>query len=98
MPGQLLAACEFPSERRIIDISGDGFNDDGRLVRDARDDAIAANVTINGLPIVRGEPNIAAYYEKNVIGGPGAFITVARDLESFRVTVLRKLVTEIALR
>jgi hypothetical protein len=96
--GRLLVECEFPSERWVIDISGDGFNNDGRAVTEARDEAIAAGITINGLPIVRGEPTIAAYYSKYVVGGPGAFVLVADDITSFRTAALRKLLTEIALR
>jgi hypothetical protein len=95
---RLLAVCEFPSDRWVIDISGDGFNNDGRAATVARDEAIAAGITINGLPIVRGEAQIAAYYSENVVGGPGAFVTVAQDIASFRTAVLRKLITEIALR
>ena len=96
--GRLLAECEFPSDRWVIDISGDGFNNDGRAVTEARDEAITAGITINGLPVVRGERTIADYYAKNVVGGPGAFVLVAHDIASFRTAVLRKLLTEIALR
>lgn len=93
---RLLSACAYPSEQQVIDVSGDGMNNDGRAVTDARDDAVAAGVRINGLPIVSREPNIAAYYAQNVIGGAAAFIVVAADMASFHVAVLRKLVTEIA--
>jgi hypothetical protein len=96
--GRLLAACEFPSDRWVIDISGDGFNNDGRAVTEARDEAITAGITINGLPVVRGERTIADYYSENVVGGPGAFVLVAHDIGSFRTAVLRKLLTEMALR
>src|SRR5262249_30740910 len=62
--GRLMASCEFPSDRWVIDISGEGFNNDGRAVTEARDEAVAAGITINGLPIVRGERNIVSYYGK----------------------------------
>ena len=86
------------ARHRTIDISGDGANNDGRSVLLARDEAVAAGITINGLPIVAGEPNIADYYTANVIGGPNAFIEVVRDLESFPIALLRKLTTEIVRR
>ncbi len=63
---------------------------------EARDEAIAAGVTINGLPIVRREPDIAAYYSRNVIGGEVAFVTVARDTSSFYTALLESLAMEIA--
>lgn len=92
----MLAACGYAADRHVIDVSGDGTNNDGRPVTEARDEAIAAGVTINGLPIIRDEPNIATYYSRNVIGGEAAFITVARDISSFHTAVLEKFVAEIA--
>jgi hypothetical protein len=93
---RLFSQCPHPCERRVIDISGDGTNNDGRNVTDARNAAVAAGITINGLPIIGGQPNIADYYKRNVIGGPAAFLTVARDIASFHSAVLEKFVTEIA--
>ena len=93
---QLLAACGYPAGRQIIDVSGDGANNDGRPVIEARDEAIAAGITINGLPIIGSEPDIAAYYSRNVIGGPFAFVKVVRSLASFYTSVLEKFVIEIA--
>ncbi len=80
----------------MIDVFGDGTNNDGRPVTEARDEAIAASIAINGLPIVRSEPDIAAYYSRNFIGGEAAFITIAKDISSFHTAVLEKFVTEIA--
>lgn len=89
----------FLSERRIIDISGDGYSNDGREAPAARDDAIAAGVTINGLPILDDlivPDGLERYYAENVIGGPGAFQIVADDFEDFGRAVLTKLVLEVA--
>jgi len=95
----------FEGFRRVIDISGDGYNNRGRPVESARDDAVAAGLTINGLPIVNertnpwgGPPavNLDLYYEERVIGGPGAFIVVAEDYTAFASAVLSKLLLEIA--
>ncbi len=93
---RLLERGGFHSGRRVIDISGDGSNNDGRPVSEARDDAVAAGITINGLPIVEVEPDLERYYRDNVVGGPDSFVIVAHDIESFAQAVLRKLLLEVA--
>jgi hypothetical protein len=80
----------------VIDISGDGSNNRGRSITTARDEAVAAGVGINGLPILALEPDLDRYYRDYVIGGPGAFVIVARDYETFADAILKKLITEIA--
>jgi hypothetical protein len=92
----LLLNSGFAAARRVIDIAGDGANNDGRPVTDARDAAVAAGITINGLPIVEVEPDLEAYYRENVIGGQASFVVVARDTGSFGEAVLRKLLVEVA--
>jgi hypothetical protein len=82
--------------KRVIDISGDGSNNRGRDVREARDEAVRAGVVINGLPIVALEYGLDKYYFDHVIGGPGAFIVPADSYENFAQAVLRKLILEIA--
>jgi len=93
---RLIAGSGLTAQRRVIDISGDGSNNDGREVTAARDDAVAAGVTVNGLPIIEVEPGLDDYYRRNVIGGPGAFVVVARDIDAFAEAVLRKLLVEVA--
>ncbi|HXW24641.1 MAG TPA: DUF1194 domain-containing protein [Xanthobacteraceae bacterium] len=92
----LMAASPFRGKRRVIDISGDGSNNRGRLVNLARDEAVAADIGINGLPILALEPDLDEYYEHNVIGGPGAFVIAAKSYEAFADAILKKLITEIA--
>jgi Protein of unknown function (DUF1194) len=92
----LLAESPFGASRRVIDVSGDGSNNRGRWVNLARDEAVAAGIRINGLPILSLEPDLDRYYEQNVIGGPGAFVIAARDYEAFADAILKKLITEIA--
>jgi hypothetical protein len=92
----LMPESPYRGTRRVIDISGDGSNNRGRLVNLARDDAIAANIGINGLPILALEPDLDDYYERNVIGGPGAFVIAAKSYETFADAILKKLITEIA--
>jgi Protein of unknown function (DUF1194) len=84
-------------ERRVIDVSGDGSNNRGRSVIRARDEAVAADVVINGLPILAWEPDLDYYYKENVIGGPGAFMVVAKDFNTFADAILKKMILEIAM-
>src|SRR5262249_30974941 len=93
----LFPQSPFKSERQVIDVSGDGSNNSGRSVTRARDEAIAKDVTINGLPILAFEPYLDQYYHDFVIGGPGAFMEVAKDFESFGEAILKKMIVEIAM-
>lgn len=93
---QLLRHAGYAAERRIIDISGDGSNNSGRLPNFARDDAVAAGLTINGLTILKNEPFLDSYYRENVVGGRGAFVLTARDFDDFAAAVLAKLIREVA--
>ncbi|MDH3230614.1 MAG: DUF1194 domain-containing protein [Alphaproteobacteria bacterium] len=95
----------FEGTRRVIDVSGDGPNNAGGLVTGARDQAVTAGVTVNGLPILDDSggmyswyniPNLDLYYRDCVIGGPGAFMVVAKDFRDFARAVRRKLILEIA--
>jgi hypothetical protein len=84
--------------KRIIDISGDGSNNRGRIVTQARDDAVRAGITINGLPILALEPDLDKYYFDNVIGGPGAVNVPAANYDAFAEAIVKKLIIEIAAR
>ena len=86
----------MPGVRRVIDISGDGANNSGRPIAEVRDEAVAAGVTINGLPILWVEPGLAEHYRDEVIGGHGAFMIAIDDYEGFAEAIQRKLVSEIA--
>jgi hypothetical protein len=101
-----LARAPFHANRHTIDVSGDGIQNSGRAVTDARDEALAKGVTINGLVIMSDRKNfhtdppggLDAYYRNNVIGSPGAFVMVADNFNSFGETILNKLNAEIAPR
>jgi hypothetical protein len=94
----------FRGLRRVIDISGDGPNNNGMPVTGARDAAIGKGITINGLPIMVKEPsystmdidNLDFYYEDCVIGGPGAFVVTIKDRDKFKEAIRTKLVLEVA--
>ena len=92
----LLFDNPFRATRRVIDVSGDGSNNRGRPVTQARDEAVRAGVGINGLPILALEPDLDRYYRDSVIGGPGAFVIAAKDFETFGEAILKKLIAEIA--
>jgi hypothetical protein len=92
----LLAAADVEPTRRVIDVSGDGSNNSGRWVTAARDEAVAAGIGINGLPILTVEPDLDVYYRDNVIGGPGAFMVPATSYDTFAQAIIKKLITEIA--
>ncbi len=91
-----LATAPYRATRRVIDISGDGANNIGRPAEQARDEAVRQGIRINGLPILTVEPDLDQYYRKNVIGGPGAFVIVAKTYDQYSDAILHKLVTEIS--
>lgn len=91
--------------RRVIDISGDGPNNQGGLVTEARDDAVSRGIIINGLPLVIEPwraglgfniPTLDVYYRACVIGGPGSFVMAVDDWDRFPEIVRRKIVLELA--
>jgi hypothetical protein len=103
-----LEHAPFQTNRRTIDVSGDGTNNSGRDVTAARDEALAQNVTINGLVILSEQPlswnadhtnppgGLEAYYRNNVTGGPNSFVMVAENFNTFGQAILNKLVAEVA--
>ena len=90
--------------RRVIDISGDGPNNNGAPVVVARDAALEKGVVINGLPIMVKEPsystmdidNLDLYYEDCVIGGPGSFVVTIKERDKFKEAIRTKLLLEVA--
>ncbi|HQT77542.1 MAG TPA: DUF1194 domain-containing protein [Rhodopila sp.] len=105
---QLLAESGIAAQRHVIDVCGDGTNNAGRDVTDARDDAVKAGATINGLAIVNDHPvswtfahvqppgGLGKYYQEHVAGGPGNFVLEVHDFHAFGEAMTRKLVNEIA--
>jgi hypothetical protein len=100
---RLLAESGVTATRRVIDVSGDGANNQGRPVTAARDEAIAQGITINGLPIMLKRPTsywdlaeLDLYYRDCVIGGPGAFLVPVREREQFPQAIKSKIILEIS--
>jgi hypothetical protein len=100
----LFEANPYHGVRRVVDVSGDGVNNQGPPVTVIRDELLAKNVTINGLPIMLKRPlaasmdieNLDVYYEDCVIGGPGAFVVPIKEREKFKEATRTKLVLEVA--
>ncbi|MBZ6075177.1 DUF1194 domain-containing protein [Microvirga puerhi] len=100
---RLLREIEPETVRQVIDVSGDGTNNDGRPVTDARDQIAASGVTINGLPVMIKDPEAAwdmdildIYYRDCVIGGMGAFMQPIRDVSQFAALVEIKILREVS--
>jgi hypothetical protein len=104
----MLAETGMGATRRVIDVCGDGTNNAGREASAARDDAVAAGITVNGLAIINEHPiswtfahvqppgGLPNYYRENVTGGPGSFVMEVRDFAAFGEAMTRKLIAEIA--
>ena len=103
---RLIEAAPFAADRRVIDVSGDGSNNAGGAVEEARDRAVAAGIVVNGLPVMRDGPAgprleglslpLDLYYREQVTGGQGSFVLPAEDFRAFGDAVRRKLILEIA--
>ena len=102
--GDLFAESSFRGLKRVVDVSGDGANNQGPAVAEIRDEIVAQGITINGLPLMTsgGTPSVFdiddldVYYTNCVIGGPGAFMIPVNDWSQFPEAVRRKLVLELA--
>ncbi|MDR3534531.1 MAG: DUF1194 domain-containing protein [Rhodopila sp.] len=104
---QLLAESGLNATRHVIDVCGDGTNNAGREITEARDDALKTGAIINGLAIINDHPvswtfahvqppgGLANYYRENVTGGPGSFVLEVHDFATFGEAMTRKLVNEI---
>jgi hypothetical protein len=95
----------YEPTRKVLDISGDGSNNDGGLVTDMRYEALKDRIVINGLPIMNDRPNpfgfpnetdLDRYYLHCVTGGPRSFVEVARNFDDFPRAVRKKLLQEVA--
>jgi hypothetical protein len=100
----LFEGSGYRGVRRVVDVSGDGVNNNGPLMTPTRDEVLAKGITINGLPIMLKRPNASTmdigeldiYYEDCVIGGPGSFVIPIKERDQFKEAIRTKLVLEIA--
>jgi hypothetical protein len=95
----------FRGLRQVVDISGDGANNQGVPVTLVRDQLVEQGIVINGLAIMikRGGfaglfdlENLDDYFEDCVIGGPGAFVVRITEADQFATAIRRKMILEIA--
>ncbi|MGO4706070.1 DUF1194 domain-containing protein [Microvirga sp. 2MCAF38] len=99
---KLFGQSNVKAARQVIDVSGDGPNNQGRSVTEARDEANAKGIIINGLPLMLRQPgyldipNLDAYYKECVIGGPGSFMIPVRDRDQFPQAIKTKILLEVA--
>ena len=96
---KLLTRLPTPSDRLVIDVSGDGADNCNRASVDSvRDELVASGVTINGLPILEGDERatLEDWYRGHVIGGPGAFLIAALGSGDFERAIRHKFEVEIS--
>jgi hypothetical protein len=92
----LLMNNPVSARRHVIDISGDGIENNGIEPPDAaRDRAVTAGITINGLAILNEYKKLDAYFHEHVVGGAGSFVLVATDYRDYGDAIIRKLLQEI---
>jgi len=100
---KLLDEAPFDGFRKVVDISGDGPNNQGQPVLAAREAALSKRIVINGLPLMTSDgpgssfniPDLDIYYSECVIGGPGSFLVPVKSWDQFPEAITRKLVLEI---
>ncbi len=90
-----LAKVPGPCERKVIDVAGDGINNEGFDAAAAYRAFAFDGITVNGLAIAGAKPDPVAYYRDKVIHGPGAFVEVARGFSDYTAAMKRKLLREI---
>jgi hypothetical protein len=93
---RLLESSPYESERRVIDVSGDGHNNAGRPAGYARDAAVLKGIVINGLAIMTDDGILDIHYHQEVIGGPGSFVLAIETFAEFKNAILSKLIREVA--
>lgn len=86
---------DFNGSNLVIDVSGDGDNTNAFLTREARDAAVAAGITINGLAINGFGTDIEDFYRENVIGGPGSFVEPVNSFADVSIAAERKITREV---
>jgi hypothetical protein len=90
--------------KRTLDISGDGLSNTGPRPQDLGHVAVLAEITVNALAIGAALPRaqgsataseLASYFERIVIRGPGAFVEEAEGFGDFERAMVRKLLREL---
>src|ERR1700675_1812867 len=92
---------DIVATRKVIDVSGDGPNNDGNPMRETHDRVIGQGIVVNGLPVMDDNgngyfPNLDKYYSACVAGGRGSFVIVVRSFKDFGAAMRHKLILEIS--
>ncbi len=87
--------------RKVIDVAGDGANNDGSPMQEVHDRVVEQGIVVNGLPVMDENangyyPNLDKYFQACVVGGRGAFVIVVRSFKDFLPAMRRKLILEIS--
>jgi hypothetical protein len=92
----LFTSNAFDAPRQVIDVSGDGAQNDGASTPGARDAALAGGIdALNGIAILNDDPNLATWYANNIQGGVGSFTIASQNFETFASGIVAKLEREI---
>lgn len=91
----LLGRCPCRAERQVIDVSGDGRNNNGTALAVVRAEAELLGVTVNGLAILNEVETLHYYFEQQLITGPAAFVEIAADYRDYARAIQRKLLREL---
>src|SRR5258705_4877277 len=92
---------DIVATRKVIDVSGDGPNNDGNPMRETHDRVIGQGIVVNGLPVMDDNangyfPNLDKYYAACVAGGRGSFVVVVHSFKDFGAAMRHKLILEIS--
>lgn len=85
----------YTCDRQVIDVSGDGPNNEGEDVKPARNRVVSTGITVNGLAILGPREFLAGYYRESVMGGSGAFVISANTFKDYPEAIQKKLLREI---
>ena len=95
---ELFAEAPRVCDRRVIDVSGDGMNNEGKRPVHLRARLDMEEITVNGLAIRGSEEGIVPYFRERVIHGPNAFLEIAEGYADYPRAIRRKLITELVQR
>ena len=93
---ELLESNAYAGTRRVVDVSGDGRNNQGTHVYQVRDRIVEQGITVNGVAILNEDLGVDHFYLNHVIGGAGAFLITATDFDDFSRAIRQKLIREIS--
>lgn len=82
-------------DRRVLDVAGDGRNNEGITVARTYEREDFTGITVNGLAVGEHEADLEEYFYKELIRGPGAFVEVAPLQTDYPEAIRRKLLREL---